>query len=147
MDIELIKKYLPHRIPFLMVDRVLTYNQGKSIQAIKNITANDTVFQGHFPDQAVYPGVLVIEAMAQASGLLGYLCTDSDPDSDLPLYVFAGIDKARFKRIIVPGDQLLIKVEFLQSKNDFTLLKTACTVTVDGELVCSGQILLMKKPG
>ena len=109
MDIHAILEHLPHRYPFLLVDRVLSIEPGKEIVALKNVTINEPFFPGHYPHHPVMPGVLIIEAMAQVAALLSFKSMDSKPD-DKSVYYFAGIDGARFKRPVTPGDQLIIKV-------------------------------------
>jgi 3-hydroxyacyl-[acyl-carrier-protein] dehydratase len=145
MMIEKIKKYVPHRYPFLLIDRVLSFEHGKKIVALKNISVNEQVFNGHFPVKPVFPGVMIVEALAQASGLLIYLTSDVHEDAEKDLYYFAGIDEVRFKKIVVPGDQLELTAELLQQKNQHRIVKTKCFAHVDGELVCSAEILLIKK--
>jgi len=115
MDIHEILKQLPHRYPFLMVDRVLSMEKGKSIQALKNVSINEPFFNGHFPHRPVMPGVLMLEAMAQAAALLTFDAMGARPD-DKTVYYFAGIDAARFKRPVEPGDQLIMDVELLRMK-------------------------------
>ena len=109
MDIDEIRKYLPHRYPFLLVDRVLDYTKNQSLTAIKNVTVNEPFFPGHFPHHPVMPGVLIVEALAQACAILSLKSVDSTPNED-SIYYFVGIDKARFRRPVVPGDQLTLKV-------------------------------------
>src|SRR3989344_2672502 len=115
MEIDEIKKYLPHRYPFLLVDRVIHFELGVSITAIKNVTINEPFFQGHFPFFPVMPGVLIVEAMAQAAGLLT-LKTIGEEFTEDNLFFFAGIDNARFKKTVRPGDQLEITVEILHKR-------------------------------
>src|SRR6478672_1414600 len=110
LDINQIKQYLPHRYPLLLVDRVLEWESGKRITAIKNVTANEEFFNGHFPNKPVMPGVMMIEALAQTAAILSFLTIDRKPDADTLVY-FLGIDGARFKRPVVPGDQLKMEVE------------------------------------
>ena len=110
LDIEQILLHLPHRYPFLLVDRVLECEPGKHLVALKNVTVNEPYFQGHFPGYPVMPGVMIIEAMAQAAAILSYLTIGELPDGN-KLFYFAGIDEARFKRPVVPGDQLVMRVE------------------------------------
>lgn len=110
LDIEAIMKRLPHRYPFLLVDRVLECHPHKSIRALKNVTYNEPFFPGHFPGRAVMPGVMVIEALAQTAGILSFLTLDKFPDENTRFY-FVGIDKARFRRPVVPGDQLSLEAK------------------------------------
>src|SRR5687768_6618847 len=117
MDIHEILKYLPHRFPFLLIDKVLQVEPGKSLIAIKNVTSNEPYFVGHFPQRMVMPGVLILEALAQASGILAFKTTNTLPDNG-SLYFFAGIDNARFKRVVEPGDQLKLEVEVVKYKQD-----------------------------
>ena len=116
MDIHQILKLLPHRYPILLVDRVLEIEPGKSIKALKNVTINEPFFMGHFPKHPVMPGVLMIEAMAQAAALLSFSTLGVTPD-DKTVYYFAGIDGARFKRPVGPGDQMIMDVELLRMKS------------------------------
>ena len=109
MDLEAIMRQLPHRYPFLLVDRVLACVPGKYIHALKNVTFNEPYFPGHFPHRPVMPGVMIIEAMAQASGILAFKTVNVIPDAD-SLFYFVAIDNARFRKPVVPGDQLLLKV-------------------------------------
>ncbi|MDB6063148.1 MAG: 3-hydroxyacyl-(acyl-carrier-protein) dehydratase [Verrucomicrobiaceae bacterium] len=138
MDVNEIREYLPHRYPFLLVDRVLELNLPKSIVAIKNVTINEPFFNGHFPQIPVMPGVLIIEAMAQAAGILGFKSQDKKP-VDGSIYYFVGIDDARFKRRVVPGDQLILKAEYISDRRG--LWKFACSSYVGNELAASGTIL------
>lgn len=142
MDIHEILKYLPHRYPFLLIDRVLKLVPGKSLTAIKNVTSNEPFFVGHFPQRMVMPGVLILEALAQASGILAFKTTDSLPDSG-SLYFFAGIDNARFKQVVEPGDQLILEVEVIKAKQDVWKFKGIATV--DGKLVCSADMMSAKR--
>ena len=145
LDIEQIKQYLPHRYPFLMLDRVIDVKPGESLTAIKNISINEPIFQGHFPQVAVFPGVMMVEAMAQASGILAYMTAEKPEEGSKDLYFFAGIDKTRFKKMVVPGDQLQLKIEFLQERHNFTVFKTKGTATVDGVVACTAELMLAKK--
>ena len=113
MDVNEIMTYLPHRYPFLLVDRIVAIEPGKSIRGIKNVTINEPFFQGHFPAYPVMPGVLVIEALAQVAAILSHLTADSKPDSR-SLIFFAGIDNARFRRQVLPGDQLTLDAEVIR---------------------------------
>ena len=141
MDVQEVLKYLPHRYPFLLIDRVIEFNSGESLVALKNITINEDFFNGHFPQKPVMPGVLMIEALAQAGGVLAYKSTNTTP-ADGVLYYLAGVNKARFKRIVVPGDQLLLSVEMQKSKG--ALWKILGEATVDGELACSAELMCFK---
>lgn len=145
MDIQQIFKYLPHRYPFLLIDRVLEVDPGKSIVAIKNITINEAFFAGHFPERPVMPGVLILEALAQASCIMANVDKASSPTNpnDKYLYLFAGIDNARFKRMVEPGDQLRLSVQQLRYKQG--IYKFTGTATVDGELVCSADMISARK--
>ena len=138
MDITEIREYLPHRYPFLLVDRVIDLELGKTIAAIKNVTINEPFFDGHFPGLPIMPGVLIIEAMAQAAGILGFKTLDKKP-SDGSIYMFVGADKMRFKKPVVPGDQLTLKAAVVSSRSG--LWKFDCRAEVDGKMVAAGQIL------
>ncbi|ACA87540.1 3-hydroxyacyl-ACP dehydratase FabZ [Shewanella woodyi] len=141
MDIKEIMSFLPHRYPFLLIDRVLDYTPGETLHAIKNVTINEPFFQGHFPVQPVMPGVLILEAMAQATGLLAYkTMKEASEDS---LYYFAGIDKARFKRVVEPGDQLHFEVKMIKERRGIGVFTGE--VKVDGELVCSAEIMCARR--
>ena len=133
---EQILNLLPHRYPFAMVDRVIAYEPGRMAVAIKNVTINEPQFQGHFPGRPLMPGVLIVEAMAQVGGLI----VTQMPDLPKGLFVFAGIDGVRFRRPVVPGDQLLITCELLCVKRK-RFGKVRGRVTVDGECVCSGELM------
>jgi len=140
MDIHEILKKLPHRYPFLLVDRVLEVEKGKRIKALKNVTINEQFFNGHFPHRPVMPGVLMLEALAQAAALLSFETLDSVPD-DNTVYYFAGIDGARFKRPVEPGDQLILEVELLRMKAGIFKFKAQALVgeelAVEAELMCT----------
>ena len=138
MDVKEIREYLPHRYPFLLVDRVTELNLGDSIVAYKNVTVNEPFFNGHFPDHPVMPGVLVIEAMAQAAGILGFKTMDKTPQ-DGSIYYFVGSDKLRFKRPVVPGDKLQLDAAIVSEKRG--IWKFDCRDSVDGQLVASATIL------
>lgn len=138
MDITEIREYLPHRYPFLLVDRVLELIEGESIVAYKNITVNEEVFNGHFPQNPVFPGVMIIEAMAQASGILGFKTMNKKP-ADGSIYLFAGVDKVRFKRQVVPGDRLTLKSKVVSEKRG--IWKFECEASVDGELAAMATIM------
>ncbi len=140
MDIHEILKKLPHRYPFLLVDRVLKLEPGKSITALKNVTINEPFFVGHFPHRPVMPGVLMIEALAQTAALLAFETLGVVPD-DKTVYYFAGIDGARFKRPVEPGDQLTMEVELLRMKAGVFKFKARTLVgtelAVEAELMCT----------
>jgi 3-hydroxyacyl-[acyl-carrier-protein] dehydratase len=140
MDIHQILKMLPHRYPFLLVDRVLQIEKGKSIVALKNVTMNEPFFTGHFPHRPVMPGVLMLEALAQAAALLSFHTMDVLPD-DKTIYYFAGIDGARFKRPVEPGDALTLMVELDRMKAGIFKFKAKAMVeqelAVEAELMCT----------
>ena len=140
MDIHQILKQLPHRYPFLLVDRVLDIEKGVSIRALKNVTINEPFFTGHFPHRPVMPGVLMLEALAQAAALLAFDTLGETPD-DKTVYYFAGIDGARFKRPVEPGDQLTLEVELLRMKSGVFKFKAIAKVgeelAVEAELMCT----------
>jgi 3-hydroxyacyl-[acyl-carrier-protein] dehydratase len=137
MDIHQILKQLPHRYPFLLVDRVLEIDKGKTIKALKNVTINEPFFQGHFPHRPVMPGVLMLEALAQAAALLAFDALDSSPTEDV-VYYFAGIDGVRFKQPVGPGDQLILLVELLRMKAG--IFKFKARAEVDGNLAVEAEI-------
>ena len=132
-----IREALPHRYPFLMIDRVVGGVIGESITAIKNVSSNEPFFQGHFPDRPVMPGVLIVEAMAQAGGILSYV-TMSDVEPK-PLFFLAGVDKARFRRTVVPGDQLTVQVDVDRVKRGIWFYR--CEATVDGKVAVAADIM------
>lgn len=136
IDVMEIQRILPHRYPFLLVDRVLEVEPGKRIVALKNVTVNEEFFLGHFPGKPVMPGVLIVEAMAQAGGIL---MLSEVQDRDAKLVLFTGIDEARFRRPVVPGDQLRLEAEVLRRKA--TACKLACKAMVDGALVAEATVL------
>ncbi len=142
MDINDIKERLPHRYPFLLVDRIVEMEPGERVLAYKNITANEEVFNGHFPNTPIFPGVMIIEAMAQAAGVLGFVTAAKYADDDV-LYLFAGVDGVRFKRQVVPGDQLMLEAKIDSVKR--TIWRFKCRATVDGELACEATILCALK--
>jgi len=138
LDINAIMEHLPHRYPFLLVDRVITSEPGKFIRAIKNVTFNEPFFPGHFPGFPVMPGVLIIEALAQTAALLSHLSRTTRPDPR-SLIFFAGIDKARFRRQVVPGDQLVLEAEVIRIVRGVG--KYATRALVDGELAAEGELM------
>ena len=143
MDINEIREYLPHRYPFLLVDRVAELDlEGKTIRAYKNVSVNEPFFNGHFPQHPIMPGVLIIEAMAQAAGILGFKMLDAKP-SDGTLYYFVGSDKLRFRQPVVPGDQLTLEAKFVSRKRQ--IWKFECQASVDGKSVCSAEIICAER--
>ena len=138
MDIQRILRLLPHRYPFLMVDRVLSCEEGKEIVALKNVTVNEQFFIGHFPEHKVMPGVLVIEALAQASAILSFRTAGVKPADGVVSY-FVGIDNARFKRPVGPGDQLILEAMVDRAKSGIYRYKTKATV--EGQLVVEADLM------
>jgi len=138
MDIHGVLKKLPHRYPILLVDRVLEIESGVRIKAIKNVSINEPYFLGHFPHRPVMPGVLMLEALAQAAALLSFESAGKEPD-DTSVYYFAGIDGARFKRPVEPGDQLLLEVSLVRAKSG--IFKFAARASVDGELAVEAELM------
>ena len=138
IDIHEIQKYLPHRYPFLLIDRVIDFTPGESLVGIKNVTFNEPHFTGHFPQRVIMPGVLILEALAQATGLLAFK-TKEDVQTEDSLYYLASIDNARFKRPVEPGDQLRLEVKLVKYKRN--LWKFSGVATVDGQLVVSADIM------
>lgn len=142
MDIHAILENLPHRFPFLLVDRVLELEPGKNIVALKNVTINEPFFPGHYPHHPVMPGVLIIEAMAQVAALLSFKSMESKPD-EKSVYYFAGIDGARFKRPVSPGDQLIFRVELVRNMRG--VYKFKGTAEVDGQLAAEAELMCTVK--
>ncbi|MCK4272894.1 3-hydroxyacyl-ACP dehydratase FabZ, partial [bacterium] len=136
LDIKAIAKILPHRYPFLLIDRIIDLESTKRVVAIKNVTINEPFFQGHFPDHPIMPGVLIIEAMAQAGGVL-LLNTVKDPENSL--VYFMGIDKVRFRKPVIPGDQIRFELELVQSR--LSRFKMVGKAFVDGQLVAEGELM------
>ncbi|MCS5711164.1 3-hydroxyacyl-ACP dehydratase FabZ [Candidatus Berkiella aquae] len=136
LNIHELIKMLPHRYPFLMIDKVLEYTE-ESLVGVKNVTMNEPCFMGHFPENPVMPGVLITEALAQAGAILAYLKTGSSPKEHL--FFLAGIDNAKFKQMVIPGDQLILDVQIVGNKGNFW--KIHGEAKVDGKLVCSVDIL------
>ena len=137
MDVIEIQKYLPHRYPMLLVDRVTELNVGESIRCVKNVSYCEEVFQGHFPNNPILPGVVIVEALAQASGILGFKTVGKTPEDGL-LYLFAGIEDVRFKRRVVPGDQLILESTIVASKRH--IWKFSVKAIVEGEVAVSGLL-------
>ena len=145
LDIHQILKKLPHRYPILLVDRVVEFEKGKRIKALKNVTINEPFFAGHFPHRPVMPGVLMLEALAQTAALLSFQSMDTEPDDDTVVY-FVGIDGARFKRVVEPGDQLILEVSIDRARAGIYKYKTRASV--DGETAVEAELLCtMRKVG
>lgn len=142
LDIHQILEHLPHRYPFLLIDRVTEVKPGESLTGYKNVTFNEPYFTGHFPQRPVMPGVLILEALAQATGILAFRTVDKIPDEN-SLYYFVGIDKARFKQPVEPGDQLVLHVEFVKEKRG--IWKFLAKASVDGKEVCSADIMCAER--
>jgi 3-hydroxyacyl-[acyl-carrier-protein] dehydratase len=137
IDILEILKVLPHRYPFVMVDRILAIEVGKQVVGLKNVTINEPFFQGHFPQRPVMPGVLILEGMAQVGGIMAYY---AHPEAiGNKLLFFAGIDKARFRRPVVPGDQLILTLDLIKEKRSVMVM--SAKATVDGKLVAEAQLM------
>ena len=142
LDIQEIMRHLPHRYPFLLVDRVLDYKTGDYLVALKNVSVNEPCFTGHFPHRPVMPGVLILEALAQATGILAFKTLGELPD-EKSLYYFVGIDNARFKKPVVPGDQVILKVNLIKRKR--LMWKYEAEALVDGKVVCSADLMCSKQ--
>ena len=142
MNINEVKNFLPHRYPFLMIDKVLDFKVGEYLTAIKNVSFNEPHFTGHFPEQPIMPGVLIIEALAQATGILAFK-SEVGRTVNGQIYMLVGVDKVRFKRLVEPGDQLQLKVEVMTVKRG--IWKFNCKATVEGQLVTSAEIICTQK--
>ncbi|KAA3655376.1 MAG: 3-hydroxyacyl-[acyl-carrier-protein] dehydratase FabZ [Proteobacteria bacterium] len=142
LDINEIVKYLPHRYPFLLVDRVVELEENKRVVAIKNVTINEPFFPGHFPNHPVMPGVLIVEAMAQAAAVLSFKSMGVMPDEN-SLVLFAGIDNVRFKRPVTPGDQLVMEVEIVNAKRN--IYKYHGVARVDGQIAAEADLMCALK--
>jgi 3-hydroxyacyl-[acyl-carrier-protein] dehydratase len=136
MNITEIQTLLPHRYPFLLIDRVMDYEEGKYLVGLKNVSFNEPQFTGHFPQLPVFPGVMILEAMAQATGLLAFKSFGAPKENEL--YYFASIDNAKFRKPVSPGDQLIVEVEFLKDRRGIALFTGVAKV--DGEVVCSAEL-------
>ncbi|GAD78331.1 3-hydroxyacyl-[acyl-carrier-protein] dehydratase FabZ [Vibrio ezurae NBRC 102218] len=136
MDIMEIQSLLPHRYPFLLLDRVTDYEEGKYLVGLKNVTFNEPQFTGHFPQLPVFPGVLILEAMAQATGLLAFKTFGAPKENEL--YYFASVDQAKFRKPVTPGDQMIIEVELLKNRRGIAMFNGVAKV--DGEVVCSAEL-------
>ena len=144
LDIETIKKYLPHRYPFILIDKITELTPKTSITAVKNVSVNEPFFQGHFPGRSIFPGVLIVEAMAQASGILAYdILEVVNPEDEKALFFFAGIDSVRFKRMVVPGDQMILKIDF--NKRRRNLWKFSGVAMVNGDIACQAEFLIVEE--
>ncbi|WDD97681.1 MULTISPECIES: 3-hydroxyacyl-ACP dehydratase FabZ [Thalassomonas] len=141
IDVEEIQTLIPHRYPMLLVDRVLDYQPGKWLHAIKNVTINEPVFTGHFPDFAIFPGVMILESLAQATGILGFKSTEGREDKEM--YLFASIDNAKFKKPVVPGDTMHLHVEFIKERRG--MWKFYGEAKVDGKVVCSADLMCARR--
>jgi 3-hydroxyacyl-[acyl-carrier-protein] dehydratase len=141
IDIERIKEILPHRYPFLFVDKVLNYEKFKFIEAIKNVTYNEAYFQGHFPKKHIMPGVVIIEAMAQAGGILAFLSLEEEDNANRVVY-FMSIENARFRKVVVPGDTLKMRVEIIKHKMKVWKMSGKCFVddTLVAEAIMSAKL-------
>jgi len=137
LDIQAIKEILPHRYPFLQIDRVLDHEPGEFLTAIKNVTFNEPCFQGHFPKIPVFPGVLIIEAMAQAAAILG--CAMMEEVHDDGIYYLVGVDKARFKKTVHPGDQIRLDIKFIKLRKN--IWRFSATASVDDKIVATAELL------
>ena len=144
MNINEVKNFLPHRYPFLLVDKVLNIEIGKSLTAVKNVTFNEPHFTGHFPSQPIMPGVLIIEALAQATGILAFKSEVGRPQEG-QIYMLVGVDNARFKRMVEPGDQLILQVEVLTVKRG--IWKFKATAYVNDKVVTSAELMCTQKAG
>jgi 3-hydroxyacyl-[acyl-carrier-protein] dehydratase len=142
MDINDILNHLPHRYPFLLIDRVTEFRQGESLTGIKNVTYNEPFFQGHFPQRPVMPGVLILEAMAQATGLLAFRTLGNTADRET-LYFLVGMNKVRFKQPVEPGDQLVITANLIREKRGIWMFD--CSARVDDKLVSSAEIMCTER--
>ena len=138
MDIHEILEHLPHRYPFLLVDKVVDYKPGEYLIGVKNVSFNEPFFTGHFPQRPVFPGVLIMEALAQATGLLAFKTQGTKPDGS-SLYYFAGIDNCRFKQPVEPGDQLFLEVKLVTTKRN--IWKFSAEAKVDGKIVASAELM------
>jgi 3-hydroxyacyl-[acyl-carrier-protein] dehydratase len=143
IDIQQIMELLPHRFPFLLVDRVLDYtisDEKKTLKAIKNVSYDEPYFQGHFPVKPVLPGVLILESMAQATGILAFTMVGK-PNAD-ELYYFASVENAKFRKPVIPGDQMVLDVEFLKERRG--IARFTGVASVDGDVVCSAELMCAK---
>ena len=142
LDILAVLQYLPHRYPFLLIDRVLAIQPGQSLRGLKSVTFNEPFFQGHFPQRPIMPGVLILESLAQSTGILAFKTEEVLPDHQ-SMYYLVGIDKARFKRPVEPGDQLILEVSLERLKRDVG--KFIGEASVDGKVVASAELMCAKR--
>jgi 3-hydroxyacyl-[acyl-carrier-protein] dehydratase len=142
MNINDILNHLPHRYPFLLIDRVIEFNKGELLRGIKNVTYNEPFFQGHFPQRPVMPGVLILEAMAQATGLLAFRTLENTAERDT-LYFLVGMNKVRFKQLVEPGDQLVLTARLLRTKRGIWIFD--CDATVDGKIAAIAEIMCTER--
>ncbi len=141
LHMEEILTLLPHRYPFLLIDRVLHFEKGKCLRAVKNVSCNEPFFQGHFPGKPIFPGVLILEAMAQATGILAFKTYGKLKEGEL--YYFAGIDEARFKRPVYPGDQMILDVEY--DKQRLGVARFRGVARVDGKIACEALMMCARR--
>ena len=141
IDLNEIKSLIPHRYPMLLVDKVVDHEPGKTLHAIKNVTINEPIFTGHFPDAAIFPGVLILEALAQATGILGFKSSEERNENEM--YLFASIDNAKFKKPVLPGDTMHLHVEFIKERRG--MWKFYGEAKVDGKVVCSADLMCARK--
>lgn len=141
LQIQEIMALLPHRYPFLLIDRVLDFTPGESLTALKNVTINEPIFTGHFPGMPIFPGVLILEALAQATGILGFKTVTERSENEL--YLFAAIDDARFKKPVLPGDTMILEVKFLKERRN--MWKFYGEAKVEGLIVCSAELMCARR--
>ncbi len=141
IDLNEIKRLIPHRYPMLLIDRVLDYQEGEWLHAIKNVTINEPVFTGHFPDFAIFPGVLILEAMAQATGILGFKTAKDRTEQEM--YLFASLDNVKFKKPVIPGDRMHLHVKFVKERRG--MWKFYGEARVDGKVVCSADLMCARR--
>ncbi|MBZ9612826.1 3-hydroxyacyl-ACP dehydratase FabZ [Rheinheimera maricola] len=141
LQVQEIMALLPHRYPFLLIDRVLDFTPGESLTALKNVTINEPIFTGHFPGMPIFPGVLILEALAQATGILGFKTVTERSENEL--YLFAAIDDARFKKPVVPGDTMILEVKFLKERRN--MWKFYGEAKVEGQIVCSAELMCARR--
>ena len=141
IDLNEIKNLIPHRYPMLLIDRVLDYQEGEWLHAIKNVTINEPIFTGHFPDFAIFPGVLILEAMAQATGILGFKTAKDRAEQEM--YLFASLDNVKFKKPVIPGDRMHLHVKFIKERRG--MWKFYGEARVDGKVVCSADLMCARR--